>query len=103
MSKLRVWWVPNLNKKDKPVFYIPVNSPEEGITFMDILSSYDAFQHVNAGGLEVWDEENKVWKDWYSEDDELDIYEYGGECSKADELEEFARKLWKQIDRSKLE
>ena len=53
------------------------------------------------GGLEVFNEEEKDWEDWYSEDG-LDIYEYIEECSKADELDEFAKELWGQIDRSKL-
>ena len=77
---------------------------------MDTVSAYNTFLYVNEilkydsvnlCGLEVWDEKDKEWKDWYSVDD-LDIDEYAEECSRADELDEFAKELWKQIDRSKL-
>lgn len=106
MSKLRVWWVPQVPMKS---FNVPVKTPEEAKQILDILAAYDMFQyenHVkgdysNMGGLEVFNEEEKDWEDWYS-DDGLDIYEYIEECSRAGELNEFAKELWEQIDRSKL-
>lgn len=48
---------------------------EEGKKVMDILAAYEAFQlqnivkpdYVNAGGIEMWNEEDKEWNDWYME------------------------------------
>ena len=60
-EKLRVWWNPQLGRGIEPL-YIPVNSVEEGIKLMDLLSAYDAFQfqnnvkpdYINVGGIEMY-------------------------------------------------
>jgi hypothetical protein len=111
MSKLRVWWMPQVGIGQ--TFYIPVETIEGGKKIMDILAAYDLFQlqnnvkpdYVNAGGLEMWDEEEKEWIDWRieTEDDFFeDIDEYCEQCDKAEELEEFERKLFDQIDWEKV-
>lgn len=111
MSKLRVWWMPQVGIGQ--TFYIPVETIEGGKKIMDILAAYDLFQlqnnvkpdYVNAGGLEMWDEEEKEWIDWCieTEDDFFeDIDEYYEQCDKAEELAEFERKLFEQIDMKKI-
>lgn len=64
MSKLRVWWMPRIGKE---TFYVPVETVEEGKKVMGVLAVYDLFQlqnnvkpdYVNAGGIEMWDEDEK--------------------------------------------
>ncbi len=46
MSKLRVWWIPQVGA-DGGSFYIPVDTVEEGRKVMDLLAAYDAFQLQN--------------------------------------------------------
>lgn len=70
--KLRVWWVPDVPGN---IMYFPVNSPEEGNLLIESLGLYDMFlldrgirdDYCNAGGLEMYDEENGEWIDWYLE------------------------------------
>lgn len=79
MSKLRVWWVPQVGSCD--TFYVPVKSVEDGKRLLDTLAAYDAFQlqnkvkpdYCNTGGLQIFDEANGEWNDWYleTEDDFL--------------------------------
>ena len=112
MSKLRVWWVPQVPMKS---FYIPVETPEEGKKILDMLGAYDLFQlqnnvkpdFCNIGGLQMWDEEEQDWCDWYIETeydyfDDLDEYCSSDECERKEELEEFSSELFSQIDYSKL-
>lgn len=42
MSKLRVWWIPQVGNCD--TFYVLVKSVEDGKRLLDTLSAYDAFQ-----------------------------------------------------------
>lgn len=57
MSKLRVWWIPQVGNCD--TFYVSVKSVEDGKRLFDILAAYDAFQlqnnvkpdYCNTGGL----------------------------------------------------
>lgn len=111
MSKLRVWWMPQLGKE---IFYVPVGTVEEGKKVMDILAAYDAFQlqnivkpdYVNAGGIEMWNEEDKEWNDWYmeTEDDFFDnVDDYCEQCENAEELNKFNKELFEQIDWGKIE
>ena len=112
MSKLRVWWVPQVPMK---AFYVPVNSPEEGKKLLDILSAYDMFQlsnsikpdYCNVGGLQMWDEEEKEWHDWYMETeddyfDSVDDYCESNVCEQKEELETFSKEVLGQIDYSKM-
>lgn len=82
-QKMRVWWI----STGSEAFYIPVNSIEEARKIMDVLAYYDCFlmnqevrgDYANCGGLEVWDEEEQEWNDWYFEDeityyDDVDEY-----------------------------
>ena len=76
-QKMRVWWNPQIGACDKH-FYIPVHSVEEARKIMDVLAYYDCYQmnqnikgdYANCGGLEVWDEVEQDWFDWYYEDNE---------------------------------
>lgn len=108
MSKLRVWWVPQVPMES---FYIPVNSPEEGKKIMDILAAYDCFQYnhkvkpdyCNIGGLQQYDEDTGEWEDWlyddgesFYESDSLDEY-CEEKSNQAKELEEVNRYLFSQV------
>ena len=63
MSKLQVWWIPQVPGK---TFTVEVNSVSEGVKITNVLSSYDDFQfknnikpdYSNAGGLERWEEDS---------------------------------------------
>lgn len=112
MSKLRVWWIPQVGIEE--VFYIPIGRVEEGKKVMDLLSAYDAFQlqnrvkpnYTNVGGIELWDETEQEWCDWYmeTEDDFFDdVNDYCEQCDKSKELEEFNYELFKQIDWEKID
>ena len=85
-QKMRVWWCPQVGVV-KEYFYIPVESVEEAKKIMDVLAYYDCYQmnqnikgdYCNTGGLEVWDEDDQDWYDWYYEDadnyfDDVDDY-----------------------------
>ena len=79
MNKLRVWWISQVPMKS---FYIPVNSVEEGKKVLDLLAAYDAWQlqnrvkpdYTNVGGLQMYDEDEQDWIDWYIET-EADYYD----------------------------
>lgn len=106
MTKLRVWWIPQVPME---AFYIPVESPEEGQKVMNILATYDCFQYnhnvkpdyVNTGGLEYFNEESSEWEDWYFEDENSyydDLDEFIEEKSdRADEIETQNKALLKQV------
>lgn len=78
MSKLQVWWIPQVPMKS---FNVEVDSVEEAAKILTVLADYDLFQfennikpdYCNAGGLCVWDEDadgegNPGWVDWYDEE-----------------------------------
>lgn len=111
MSKLRVWWIPQVGIKE--TFYVPVESVEEGKKVMDLLATYDAFQlqnkvksdYSNVGGLQIWDEDSQDWENWYmeTEDDFFDdVDDYCEQCEMAEELTTFNKELYKQIDWGKI-
>lgn len=111
MKKLRVWWIPQVGASK--TFYIPVESPEEGKKVMDMLAAYDMFQlqenikpdFANAGGLQMFDETESEWTDWYLEDDEEfyeDLDDYCDQCSQAHELEWYREQVMGQIDYEKI-
>ena len=112
MSKLRVWWIPQVPMQS---FYVPVTSVEEGKKVMDMLAAYDAFQlqnkvkpdYCNTGGLQMYDEENKEWIDWYMETDydyfdNDNIDEYLLSIGKEKEMVYFTHELFLQIDWDKI-
>ena len=107
MSKLRVWWIPQIGIEE--TFYVPVESVEEGKKVMDMLAAYDAFQlqnevkpdYSNVGGVQMWDEDSHEWEDWYIETDDDyfdDVDDYCEQCERAEELTTFNQKLFRQID-----
>lgn len=106
MSKLRVWWIPQVGVSE--TFYVPVESPEEGKKVMDMLAAYDMFQFqerikpdfANDGGLQMFDEDENEWIDWCLEtDDEFyeDVDDYCEECNRANELEWFREQVIGQL------
>lgn len=110
MSKLRVWWVPQVPMKS---FCVPVNTVEEGKKVLDILAAYDLFQlqhnvkpdFCNMGGLEICNEEDQEWYDWDMETKDTyyeNVDEYCEECEQSEELKQFSEELFAQIDFSKL-
>ena len=107
MSKLRVWWIPQVGIEQ--TFYVPVSTVEEGKKILDLLAAYDAFQfqnnvkpdYCNVGGLQMLDETTGEWEDWFLESDYYfvdDVDDYCANCEKTKELEEFKRELFEQID-----
>ena len=85
IGDLRVWHIPQVPGKP---FTADVDSVEDGVKFMLLLSRYDLFQfennikpdYCNAGGLQVWDldsdgEGTPGWVDWY-DDEGRDIDEW---------------------------
>lgn len=86
MKKLRVWHIPQV---PMPAFRVDVETVEEAIKVLNILADYDLFQyknHVNpdycnAQGLEEYDEQEKRWYEWCSEDG-LNIREYAEELER---------------------
>lgn len=82
---------------------------------LDTLAAYDAFQlqhnikpdYCNIGGLEIFDESECEWNDWYLETekdffDDVDEYCEYDSCDQKEELEEFKQELFNQIDWSKM-
>jgi len=75
---LRVWHIPQVPMEP---FFVGVESVEEGVKILDVLTNYDAFQlefgvkpdYSNASGLQQFDVEKKEWEDWFDE------YRYGME------------------------
>lgn len=106
-KKMRVWWIPQVGAN--ATFYIPVESVEQARQFMDVLAAYDCFQwnhnikpdYCNVGGLQIWNEEDNDWEDWYYEDDEHfydDVDTYCDEMSeKADDLKAFMKDVLLQV------
>ncbi|HDR9087164.1 TPA: hypothetical protein QDB10_003077 [Burkholderia vietnamiensis] len=71
MSKLKVWWIPQVPMK---AFEVPVSSIEEAKKILTVLAKYDLFQfennvkpdYCNAGGLNVF--EDGEWTTWYDDE-----------------------------------
>ena len=106
-QQLRVWWNPQVGASD--TFYIPVRSVEEGKKIIDLLSAYDCFQwnhhikgdYCNAGGLEMWDEQENDWVGWEYEDDDNYFDNIDDYCevvsSQSKELKDFSRAVLGQV------
>jgi hypothetical protein len=73
--KLRIYWFPNVPCK---AFHVEVFSVEEAILINNTLAEYDLFlynnkhrpDYCNTGGLQVWNENDQEWEDWYNEEGE---------------------------------
>ncbi len=71
MSKLRIWWIPQVPMQP---FYANVETVKEGVLIINTLAQYDKFEfdnnvkpdYSNAGGLQIF--ENNEWCDWYDEE-----------------------------------
>ena len=76
---LRVYWIPQIPMEP---FYQEVDSIKEGVLLLETLAKYDLFQlennvkpdFSNAGGLQVYDENDNEWVDWI-DDYGMDINE----------------------------
>ena len=108
-NKYRVWWIPQVGMREH--FIVPVSSPEEGRKVLDILGAYDLFQlqhnvkpdFCNTGNIEMWDEEEQAWVDWYLETedmyyDDIDDYCNSDDCPQTNELKEFNESMYGQIN-----
>lgn len=79
-KRYRVWWVPQVGMPG-PRFICDVSSLKEAVLLCQTLAQYDMYQfenHIkpdfcNMGGVEMWDETEDEWVDWYV-DDEDDNY-----------------------------
>ena len=80
-SKLQVWWIPQVPCKS---FKVPVSSLEEARLVLDTLGMYDLFQldnkikpdYSNAGGLQIFNEKENEWEDWWDDETGEDFDEY---------------------------
>ena len=83
MKKLRVWWIPQVGC-NIPRFIVEVEDLARAKLLLDTLAVYDIFQlennikpdFSNTGGLEVWNENDSDWEDWYDEETGMDFDEY---------------------------
>lgn len=75
-TKYRVWWIPQIPGRP---FYFPVADRETGLQITYAFAQYDLFQYenhikpdyANAGGVQVWDDEENDWiDDSFIDDDE---------------------------------
>lgn len=111
-QKMRVWWCPQIGAC-REHFYIPVHSVEEAKKVMDALAFYDCYQmnqnikgdYANCGGLEMWDDYEQGWCDWYCECESGDYYAYYDDVDeyiadmsdKKDELEADMKEMANQV------
>lgn len=71
--KMRVWHIPQVPGNP---FYVNVDNVIEAKKVLDILAIYDQFQFqnnikpdfCNTAGVQVYNEEQKEWEDFYDED-----------------------------------
>ncbi len=79
--KLRVWWIPQVPGKP---FQVEVANLIEAKLLLNALENYDQFQvdnrikgdYCNCGGLEMWNEEDNDWEEWFNEDYDREIDDY---------------------------
>ena len=73
--KLRVWWISN---PPSEAYRVDVTSIEDAIRILNVLAFYDLYLDdvisCNVGGLEVFNEEDKEWEEYY-DDEGRDIRE----------------------------
>ena len=85
--------------------YIPIETAEEGKKVMDILACYDLFQlennikpdFSNTSGLQMYNEEDQEWEDWYLEtkEDYFDDVDYYFE--EDEKMQQFDKELFGQL------
>ena len=105
MSKLRVWWIPQVGASGEP-FYIPVKDEVEGKKVLDMLAAYDAYQlqnrikpdYSNVGGLQKWNDEVADYEDWYLETDDDYYDDVDDFLEDNEECKSFAEEVMKQVD-----
>lgn len=82
-GNFRVWHIPQVGAD--AIFRLHCNSLEEAYRIQSILAVYDIFEYhnrikpdfSNASGIEIYDEEEQEWCDYYNEDglDPDELYE----------------------------
>jgi hypothetical protein len=80
-QKLRVGWIPQVPGKP---FHVEVATLVEAKLLLEALADFDQFQldnrikgdYCNCGGLEVWNEDDNDWEDWFNEDCDREIDDY---------------------------
>lgn len=107
--KLRVWH--NAQVGTTGLFYVPVKTVEEGKRVMDTLSAYDEWQYrnnikpdyCNACGLEMYDEDDHEWVDWYVITEEGDYFDRVDEyLENNDDVQGFNKQIFEQINQIKI-
>ena len=79
MTKLRVWWIPQLGMEGEP-FMVYVENLVEAKLLLNTLALYDLYQfdnkvkgdYSNVGDLSYWDEEEQDWFDWFIPDNVIE-------------------------------
>ena len=103
MNKLRVWHMPQLGCD--ATLYVPVKTAEEGKKVMDLFACYDLFQlenHIkpdysNASGIEIFNEEEQEWEDWYLETD-IDYFDDVDDYFEDNkEMQKYTKELFGQL------
>lgn len=77
MTKLRVWWIPQLDMEGEP-FMVYVENLVEAKPLLNTLGLYDLYQfenkvkgdYSNVGNLNYWDEEE--WFEWFIPDNVIE-------------------------------
>lgn len=104
MSKMRVWHMPQVGSCDATL-YIPVENEREAKKVMDLLACYDLFQlennikpdFSNCSGLQIFNEIENEWGDWFKDDDEgffEDIDEY---FENDEKVNDYSKELFGQL------
>lgn len=65
------------------IYYQEVSSPKEAFDSINAIANFILFaidkgiipDHCNAAGLEVWDDDEQEWLEWYDEDG-LDLFDH---------------------------
>ena len=103
MEKLRVWHIPQVGHN--ATLYVPVETAKEGKKVMDILACYDLFQlehrikpdFCNTSGLQVFNEEEQDWLDWFLETED-NYFDNVDELFEEDEkMQVFTKELFGQL------
>lgn len=101
--KLRVWHIPQIPMDP---FYVYTEDIKEAKKICDILAAYDLFQlenkvkpdFINTNGIEMWDNTNKEWVDWYLETEEDYFDDVDNYLEEDIDIKKFSDKLFSQLN-----
>ena len=82
-KKLRVWWIPQVGFGIDS-FKVEVPDLKSAALILNTLANYDLYQlennikpdYASAGGLEVWNESDEYWEEWFDEETGMGFDEY---------------------------